>query len=51
MFYNIYHRIVNHLVPVACVHLKGVFAIQGTGLKSSTVLTHKIIVAVALAYS
>ena len=23
----------NHLVPVACVHIRGVFAMQGSGLE------------------
>ena len=28
-----YHRIVNHLVPVAHVHIKGVSTIEGSGLE------------------
>ena len=30
----------NHLVPVACVHMRGVYAIQGSGLEGSTVVAH-----------
>ena len=47
----LYHRIVNHLVPVARVHIRGMLATQGSGLEGSTVLAYTIIVAVALAYS
>jgi hypothetical protein len=47
----LYYRIVNHLIPVVRVHIKGVLTIQGSGLERSTVLTYTIIVEVALAYS
>ena len=29
----LWQSIVNHLVPVACVHIRGVSAIQGSGLE------------------
>ena len=31
---------VDYLVPVACVHIRGVSGIQGSGLEWSTVHTH-----------
>ena len=30
-----WHGMDNHLVPVACVHIRGVSAIQGSGLEGS----------------
>ena len=28
----------NHLIPVACVHIRGVLAIRGSGLEGFTVM-------------